>query len=87
MPKKEILISPIDNRDKILLDLGKDQHVDNGPLPSSLSRRTAIPVHRKPAQIRQVSFCRLCRAEEIKEAGTKVLASQLFLDCRARRSG
>ena len=25
--KKEILISPIDNRDKILLDLGKDQHV------------------------------------------------------------
>jgi len=22
-----------------------------------------------------------------KEAGTKVLASQLFLDCRARRSG
>ena len=25
--KKEILISPIDNLDKILLDLGKDQHV------------------------------------------------------------
>ena len=25
--KKEILISPIDNRDKILLDLGKDKHV------------------------------------------------------------
>ena len=25
--KNEILISPIDNRDKILLDLGKDQHV------------------------------------------------------------
>ena len=25
--KKEILTSPIDNRDKILLDLGKDQHV------------------------------------------------------------
>ena len=25
--KKEILISPIDNRDKILLDLGNDQHV------------------------------------------------------------
>lgn len=24
---EEILISPIDNRDKILLDLGKDQHV------------------------------------------------------------
>lgn len=25
--KKEILIAPIDNRDKILLDLGKGQHV------------------------------------------------------------
>ena len=34
----------------------------------------------------QASFLR-CLYLQFEEAGTKVLASQLFLDCRARRSG
>ena len=35
----------------------------------------------------QVHFKVKDNKDNIKEAGTKILASQLSLDCRARRSG
>ncbi len=65
---EEILISPIDNRDKILLDLGKT--LRGGPLPRFTLARRSISV-RKPTQIGASFICRLCRAKEIKEAGTR----------------